>query len=230
MAGLLSGAAPGGMEHTGGGTPRGQEMDGAGDVAGAQPNVTPEEQAQYEEFVNNAFSIIYDRAVFPTILQRLKATPDPVEGLAAVTVMVVSYLQTTARQQNAEVGPDILMHGGMAILEDLAETAAKAGVHDYTSEEIEAATYRAMDIYRETEEQQGGLHKEAIAQDWSALVQANRTGELDKAFPGLAEHFARRQGGDNPQEEAVERPMPPGEERMEERRERRGLMPMQGRG
>ncbi|PGH55880.1 hypothetical protein CRT60_21755 [Azospirillum palustre] len=165
---------------------------GPGMEQGEQPNVSPEEQAEYDRFIDQAFRLVYDEKSFPAILKRLTATPDPVEGLAAVVVMVVSRLKDSAQQQGVEVSPGVLFHGGSELLEDIADTAAKAGIHQYTDQEMEKALYRALDLYRAMDQRAGG-DRQAFQQDWDALVQADRQGRLGDLVPQLA--GASGQGG-----------------------------------
>ncbi|MBP2230835.1 hypothetical protein J2847_004144 [Azospirillum agricola] len=209
MAGLLSAqqaqAAPSGPQRPPAGVSAGTpsaggslQQQGASDQGGAQydqPNVTPEEQAQYDQFIDRAFRLIYDQKSFPTILKRLTATPDPVEGLAAVVVMVVTRLRDSAKQQGVEISPDVLYHGGAELLEDVADTAAKAGIYQYTPEEMEKALYRALDLYR-TMERRGGGDPRPYQQDWDALMQADQQGRLGEMLPQLG------QGGQPPANQA----------------------------
>lgn len=227
MAGLLGGApaqddtgtmgrAAMGGAPTGGGADMDQDPHAGPDAApdgdaddGQQPNVSPEEQAQYDRFMDRAFRLIYDERTFPTILERMRATPDPVEGLAAVTAMVVSRLKDSAEQAGVIIDPDVLFHGGTEILEDLASTAEKARIHAFTPDEVEAALYRALDIYRQTETQAGKLDRGAAQRDWQSIVQADRQRQQQRA--GAAGAGGMEQEGEAPPQ-------------------RRGLMPMQGRG
>ena len=72
--GLLSQGGPAATPAAPGGTPTASAEE--------QPNVSPEEQQGYDEFVNNAFSVIYDKKSLPQILEGLKGDGNPVEGLA----------------------------------------------------------------------------------------------------------------------------------------------------
>lgn len=165
--------------------PMNPPVGGGGEGAPDAANVSPEEQAQYDQFMDRAFALAYDERTFPTIMNRIVKAPDPVEGLAAVTAMLVGRLKDSAARQNVPLSPDVLYHGGAALLEDLADTAGKAGLHDYTPDEVEGALYRALDIYRGMEgENPAG--RQAVAQDWEMMVQADRAGTLDRVLPGLA--------------------------------------------
>jgi hypothetical protein len=221
MAGLLTGVqrrtppgqAGGAPIMSGPGEERGEgAADGAAEEAaevqpgqGERPNVSPEEQAQYDRFIDMAFRLIYDQKSFPQILKRLTATPDPVEGLAATVVMVVSRLRDSAKRQGVEISPDVLYHGGSELLEDLADTAEKAGIHRYGPEEMEKALYRALDLYRSIE-QRAGADPRAFRQDWEMLVSADKEGRLGEVLPQFAQGG---QGGGQPwQQQAPDEPQP----------------------
>lgn len=166
-----------------------------------QPNVSPEEQAQYEDFVDKCHQLIYSQGAFEKVLERIKATPNPVEGLATVVATTVFRVQQSAVEAGQELSPDVLMQGGQEVLLDLADQVAKAGIHDYSEQEIEAATYAAVDQYREMAGKAGFLDEGAAVQDANSLVQMDRTGELDETLPGLKEKFAGIGGGDQPAED-----------------------------
>lgn len=185
-----------GLKPTASAAPPPGAMDEQGE--GEQPNVTPEEQAAYDRFVDNGMQVIYSPQTFPKILDRMKQAPEPVEGLAAVGVMVVTRLKQSAEKAGQQISPDVMYQGGVELLEDLAELAEKAGIHSFTEDEIEGALYRALDMFREANAD--SIDKGAVEQDWAALVQADQSGELDQAMPGLKEHFAG-QGGEAAEEE-----------------------------
>ncbi len=156
-----------------------------------QPNVTPEEQGQYDNFMNNALTLVYDDKMFPQIIARIKAGPDPTEALAAITATTVMRLEDSAKQAGKPISPDVLYKGGVEILEDLAGTAEKAGAHTFTKDELESATYQALDLYREMGSKDGRLDKEAIQQDMGALMEADSMGKLGTFFPELNDKFGK---------------------------------------
>lgn len=152
-----------------------------------EPNVTPEEQAAYDQFMDNAFQIIYEDKSAKQILMRMAQSGNPTEGLASVTVQVVTRLMDSARKQGEKIDPSILLHGGMDIMSDLAEMSGKSGGHKYTEEEIENATYVAMDQFGTQEMNKGTLDKEAIAGEFQQLMAADKAGRIDELIPGLSE-------------------------------------------
>lgn len=195
MAGLMS-DRPGGMAQ-GGGMPMAQPPE-SGD---GQSNVTPEEQAQYDAFVDQAYRIIYSEQTFQQFMERLRqsAEADPAEALARLTVMVVVRVQESARRNGRQTDPEVVFHAGVEILESLADTADKAGIHTYTPDEIEAASLVAMDMYRTMAGEIGLVDQQAAQRDLAMFEEADRAGQLDKVLPGVAERYGRigRQAADN---------------------------------
>jgi hypothetical protein len=121
------------------------------DQAEEQPNATPEEQAQYTAFVENVLELVYgDKGGkrLQATLKALKASDDPVQDLAATTATLVKRVEDSAQGAEMELADGVVYHAGVAVLEDLAELAGKAGIHDFSEEEMEQAGYRAIDAYR----------------------------------------------------------------------------------
>ena len=161
-------------------------VQGAG---GEQPNVSPEEQGIYDQFVNNAFSVIYDEKSLPSIIESLKGDGNPVEGLANTAVGVVTRVQDSAEKAGQTLPPEVVFQAGVEILEDLADLAEKAGVHDFTPEELEGAAFQAMDLYRELKGRDGGTAAPQIKEDFNQLIALDQAGRLDEVAPGLTESF-----------------------------------------
>lgn len=165
---------------------------------GEQPNVTPQEQQEYDQFVNNGLSLIYDEKSMPGVLERLKGDGDPVEGLAGTAVSIIKRLEDSAEQQGRKISPDVVFHGGAELFADLANLSEKAGIHKFSDKERESALYRALDMYRAVKEKTGGLDKNAISQDFEAMMQADKEGRLGDMVPGLKEKFGGAQPGPQP--------------------------------
>lgn len=208
MLGSLQAAAPGYQQD-----PVAPAQAGAAPAAddGETPNVSPEEQADYDKFVNNALEIIYPQGggtVSPVVMKHLngeyeqeaqqilaEAQPplgvSPIDNLAGTTVLLVVALDQSATAAGKDVGQDVVIHGGVAVLEELATVAQAAKIHDYSDKEIEAATLRAMDLYRYV----GPRYDEnAAKQDFGQVVEADKTGTLDQVVPGIGQAL-KQQGG-----------------------------------
>lgn len=140
-----------------------------------QPNVTPEEQAAYDEFVSNGMRLIYrgdgDQVeVNPAVLDQLRGKWDdvkpslgkmpedekpldpssPIDNIAVATVALVLALEASAAQSTdgkGRVDPAVVFHGGAELLEQLADIAAAAKIHDFTEDEMTGAANRAALLY-----------------------------------------------------------------------------------
>lgn len=134
----------------------------------AQPNVTPEEQAAYDQFVNNGMKLVYQNGkVSEAVLGHLQGKWDdlkpllgeipqdegaldpsnPVDNLAVATVGIVLALETSAAGANKPLEPDVVFNGGMELLEQLADVAEAAKIHDYSQDEMDGASSRAALLY-----------------------------------------------------------------------------------
>lgn len=165
--------------------------DAPEDDDGEQPNVSPEEQAQYDQFTDRGRSLLYDKRTIPQLENQLKADANrpegaPPEGLASSVVNVVMRLQDDAKQNGVKLSKDVVYHGGMELIDDVADYAERKGIATYSPEDIEKAYLRALELY-----QSGGgeIDQKAAAHDMNALVEADKAGETESLFPGVAAHF-----------------------------------------
>lgn len=188
MVGLLGPAKPAAASpaRPGAMPPAAEPVEPAAAAAGEEAaNVSPEEQATYDRFVANGISMIFDKRTAPALLERLAGNGNPVEGLAATTVFVVSRLEESAARKGTKLSGDVLMQGGAELMANLADLAEAGGVHEYTPEEIENAMYAALDQYGTDKLQRGTLDKEAIASDFQAMSEADRAGKIEELIPGI---------------------------------------------
>jgi hypothetical protein len=149
--------------------------------------VSPEEQAQYDKFVDNAFKLIYSDEGLPKVLERIKASPSPVEAIANITASTVMRLQDSAEKAGAPLSPDVLYNGGIEILEDLADMAEEAGAHSFTDEEMEAAMYQTLDVFQKLAQDAGLVDNDAAAQEVEMLKKTEMAGGIDQVLPGLTQ-------------------------------------------
>lgn len=160
------------------------------------PNVSPEEQASYEEFVNNALLVIHgggengEKGVKPDILNRLRASDDPLDNLANTAAWLTTMIETSAEKNGAQLDDAVVFHGGRAIFEELAEVAEAAAIYDYSEKELEGAWYRALDLYRETATEQGRFDPDQAKADFQEIEQADRQGRMGDVLPALAKGAA----------------------------------------
>lgn len=195
MAGLLSNTKPAGTPNMGT-----ADTAGAPVMMGAEEEgiVSPEEQKQYDEFVGNGMTMAYDEQMMPQIIQSLQGDGNPAEGLGNTVAMIVMRLEDSAKESGVEISGDVMYHGAVELVEQLAELGEEAGVLENTDELRESALYTALDVYRTTRQDQGTLPVDAISEDMNELVAADKAGTVDQMLPGISQYAQRQQG--RPQE------------------------------
>lgn len=157
------------------GSPADQQAGGPDQQQGdgePQANVSPEEQAQYDEFVTNGMHLIYQKQgdtvqVAPAVLGQLKGDwkgveaslgqipqeeqpldqKSPIDCLAVATVALVLSLEASASGAGKQLDPAVTFHGGAELLEQLAVIDSAAGIHDFTDDEMTGAAHRTAMLY-----------------------------------------------------------------------------------
>jgi hypothetical protein len=130
-------------------------MAGAPAAPGGEEQATPEEQAQYERIIDNGLKLIYDKATMPGVIEALAGDGDPIDGLATVAAGVLGQLERSAAEAGKPLDPEVLYNAGIALLEDLADLAGRAGVHTFTEDEAGQALQRMGEVWQ-AEHGQGG--------------------------------------------------------------------------
>lgn len=192
-----------------------------------QPNVSPEEQAAYDEFVKNGYRLLYDEQgnVRPGIIELLsksggeQSAPQeggqppaadpaadenkgPVAALANAAVTVVVQLVQSSKEAGAPVPDEVIAHGGMAIMEDLATIAQGEKIYDYKPGEMDAAFIKATQLYYNVAKARGLIDdEENLKQEFAQIKQADAEGPeaLDKVLPGVGQAVAANSGGEQAQ-------------------------------
>ena len=203
MAGLLN---PDGLTPQGRQAPQGMAPEqGAAQPQGMQggdedSTVSPEEQQQYDQFVTNGMSMAYDEEMMPDLLRSIEGDGDPAEGLGNTVAMIVLRLEDSAKESGVEISGDVMYHGAVELVEQLAEFGEEAGILENTDELRESAFYTALDVYRSIRQEQGTLPVEEISQDMAELEAADQSGTVDQLLPGISQ---ASQGGREPQRGAT---------------------------
>jgi hypothetical protein len=159
------------------------------------PNVSPEEQAVYEQFVKNAAGFLYKEngKVEPTVLQALEVPEsDPespgnprIMALANAAFQIVKKLDVSAIEQDMPLPDEILYHGGMEVIEELGEIAAAAGIYDYSEEDLSGAFFQAIDLFRDHAIASGRTNAEVLKGQFEEIAEADKAGKLGEVLPGL---------------------------------------------
>lgn len=168
-------------------------------VDDGEPNVSPEEQAEYDMFMENALGLMYADGeegadVRPEIIEALDVGGEPTEGgnpaimaLAQTAVSIIQKLDDSAREQGKVITEDVLMHGGVAVIEELGEIADAAAIYDYTPEDLTGAVQQAIDLYRPKLIADGRTSEETLKGQFAELNEAESAGRLGDVLPGFGE-------------------------------------------
>lgn len=188
MGGLLGG----GMGAGSGTAPigfSGEPNDTTGFGEDREPNVSPEEQQQYDAFVKNAMQIMYrdDGQPEPEVLQRLSTGKKPIDTMAQTLVWLVMMVEQDAKRQGQMLDDAVVMHGASEIMEHLIDLSDAAGLHKWKQAEMQGAWYQALDMYAEANDsaEGGRFNKEEAAAEFAELQAADQEGRLDEVIPGF---------------------------------------------
>lgn len=173
-------------------SPTGASGEPFGDQTTQQ--ASPEEQALYDKVVAQAFDLIYDKRMLPGVVEMLKGGGDPVEGLATAAAQITARVASAAQQAGQQIPPDVLLHAGTEIYEDLADLSGKVGIKDFSQDQdaFEGAYFRALDQFRMLVQEAGGADQKSAQADLAKLEQMDQSGELEKMLMGLAENDPRQ--------------------------------------
>lgn len=219
----MAGIGAGLMQQRGGATQQvgpdrsQQPMQGGGNeetAEGEDPNseaVTPEEQAEYDEFENNALEVIYpqgergqmSKAVQahlqgqyePQVQQMLQQVDPPVnpqspiDNIAATACLIVVFLEGSAGQSGKQLDDAVVYHAGSKIVEVLASDGEEAGFFQVDDKDTEHALYRAVDMYRFLSPR---ADQASLSGEFEQIAQADKAGQLGKVLPGIGQ--AEQQG------------------------------------
>jgi hypothetical protein len=206
----------GGMMSRSGEQPRGGEpMPGQEPMPEEEPGATsqasPEEQAQYDQFVGRAMEIIYKPEMFPRVVEMLRGggnegeDPEqtgqsgPAQGLANATAMIVTRVFKAAMEAGAELSPDVLFHGGSELFMQLAEISDAAGISDYANDrdKLEAAYFLAIDLTTQQLRADGLIEEQEAKAAMQQLQEMDANGQLEPIFRELDAQDQAAMGGDD---------------------------------
>ncbi len=165
-----------------------------------ESGVTPEEQAQYDDFVGKASDLIHGgdtETVLPEILESLKGggKAEPVEGadpeqpsngpilaLANTAVQICQKLDVDAAEAGQPWSDDVLFQGAVEVIEMLGEIAEAANIHVYSEDNLAGAFYQAVDLYRPIAIEMGRTTEEDLKGQFAEIEEGGKDGRLDQVM------------------------------------------------
>jgi hypothetical protein len=90
---------------------------------------TPAEQAQYNQMLTRAKLFIHGKQSRDAVINMLNVPGQPAyENIGRATANIVQMIEGTAQKGGQQLSQDVLVHGGMAIVQDLMTVAKTAGI------------------------------------------------------------------------------------------------------
>jgi hypothetical protein len=115
----------------------------AGAAEGPAGEATPQQKSQFNQFVDNAYKVIYNDEMLPKVQEGLKGNGDPASGLTQMAGLIILRVATSAFEGGIK-DPGVLVAGGAAIIDDLAELSERLGIHKYEQDEIDAVAKQVV--------------------------------------------------------------------------------------
>ena len=163
-------------------------------VATGEQQASPEEQKMYDDIVSHGMLLIYDKKMLPGLVEMLKGGGDPIEGLATAAAQITARVASAAQQAGQQIPPDILLHAGTELFEEIADVSKEAGIKDFAQDQdaFEGAYFRALDQFRMLVQEAGGADQKSAQADLAKLEQMDQSGQLEQMLMGLAENDPRQ--------------------------------------
>lgn len=134
---------------------------------------TPEQMAEYNQFVGHAMLLLWDEEFIPQGVELLEAHPDVADAIANIAVVLIQRILAGALEQGHQMSLEVLLHGGKKIVEEVGEFAEASGAQGVNDEVLEDAFYNAADKMRPYLQGKGffsdadvGVGEEAIRQQF----------------------------------------------------------------
>ena len=159
-----------------------------------------EQAAQLDDFINNAYQIIYggqsaDGEINPQIVELLQSGAGegggqeakqagvdiPVQALAQTSATLGARLATSASENGRALdGPGVVLPGTIHMVETLADVAAKEEIYDYSDEEMAAAATQAAEMLFQQTQDLGLWSQEEMDRGVQEMMVADKAGVLDQ--------------------------------------------------
>lgn len=185
------------------GNPMGPELSGPPTVSGpvAPPpqeqgpeaqNADPAKvQADAHKLVTRGLELLHSKQTRDKIIQSLKDSTDPVQGVADQAKAIIQRADSMTRTDGIEISPISKITGGKDLVDEIAELAEAAGLgpmdeddrelshsvsmQDYIKEEIAAGRIDPAELQAGVAESMGGLDKEGMEAANQQMLKLNKT-------------------------------------------------------
>jgi hypothetical protein len=144
-----------------------QESAGEGNQVGEQPNVTPEEQKEYDSLFTAAIKSLYDENRIPMLLKKLGENRDNISTeIGHTAAMILSSLKGGIQEQEGDVSDDVLFEVGQDVVGELCHIAVAAKLMDESrvNDVASAALFEGMRVWGKHMQDSGAITDDISAQ------------------------------------------------------------------
>lgn len=145
-------------------------------VPGSEPKqATKDQQRIYNRFVGLCMAFLWSEKFMPKAVKIIKAHPNETDAMAMIGATIVQRVFMAADSQGEPIPPEVLLHGGLEVMNEVATFAKAAGVEGIDPDEIETAYYLAADKVRDGLVKAGKLDPQELAGQFEEIK--NMAGE-----------------------------------------------------
>lgn len=137
-----------------------------------QKPASPEQQQIYNRFVGMCMMMLWSENFMAKAAKMIKDHPDETDAMASIGAAIVQRVYMAADQQGQPIPLEVLVHGGLEVMQEVAKFAEAAGVQGIDDNEIETAFYIAADKVREALVQAGKADPNEMAAEFEQVRQA----------------------------------------------------------
>jgi hypothetical protein len=160
----------------------------------SRPNVSPEEQKQYDNVVVAALSFIYSNGATKMVVQKLTDESKPPgsiqKAIGHTTAMILLSVNGSIEKRGGQVSKDVIFAAGQEVIAELLTIAENAGLGKADDMElVKNSMFEAVKAYGDAELRSGELGKDERAQAQREYAQLR--GDSQGASPGLVNGAAQ---------------------------------------
>jgi len=149
-----------------------------------EPKANEQDQAQYDMFIANGMSIIYDKTTSKKIINQIVKSPDPIEAISDATLNVIEKLESSAGSSKIKIQDAVLIQGSNALMGEIIGLAEAAGMNPLSDEQKYQAFSLAVSKYIQRALKSGKITPEQLK---AMSEEASQTPEGQKIAQQLGE-------------------------------------------
>lgn len=131
------------------GAPNSTKPEAESFAASHGKQASPEMQKTYNRFVGACMLVVWDEKFMPKALELFQNSPNQTDALASVTAGVVQRVSQEAKKRSQPIPLEVMVHGGLEVVQQVADMATTGGIQGIEPDEIETAFYLAADKVRD---------------------------------------------------------------------------------